>query len=64
MFRIWANRVLKDFIIKGYVMDDARPVSYTHLDVYKRQPWNTVGTGDSSSSATAGYFPPGYISAR
>ena len=24
MFRIWANRVLKGFIIKGYVMDDAR----------------------------------------
>ena len=24
MFRIWANRVLKEFIIKGYVMDDAR----------------------------------------
>ena len=21
-------------------MDDARPVSYTHLDVYKRQTWN------------------------
>lgn len=24
MFRIWANRMLKEFIIKGYVMDDAR----------------------------------------
>ena len=24
MFRIWANRVLKEFIIKGYVMDDAQ----------------------------------------
>lgn len=24
MFRIWANRVLKEFIIKGYVMDDER----------------------------------------
>lgn len=24
MFRIWANQVLKEFIIKGYVMDDAR----------------------------------------
>lgn len=24
MFRIWANRVLKEFIIKGYVMDDVR----------------------------------------
>ena len=24
MFRIWANRVLKEFIIKGYVMDDTR----------------------------------------
>ncbi len=24
MFRIWANRVLKEFIIKGYVMEDAR----------------------------------------
>ena len=22
MFRIWANRVLKEFIIKGYVMDE------------------------------------------
>ena len=24
MFRIWANRVLKEYIIKGYVMDDER----------------------------------------
>ncbi len=24
MFCIWANRVLKEFIIKGYVMDDVR----------------------------------------
>lgn len=24
MFRIWVNRVLKEFIIKGYVTDDAR----------------------------------------
>ncbi|MGI6080296.1 MAG: virulence RhuM family protein, partial [Candidatus Avilachnospira sp.] len=24
MFRIWANQVLKEYIIKGYVMDDAR----------------------------------------
>ncbi len=24
MFRIWANKVLKEFIIKGYVMDDDR----------------------------------------
>ncbi|MBS7354084.1 MAG: virulence RhuM family protein [Erysipelotrichaceae bacterium] len=24
MFRIWANRILKEFIIKGYVMDDER----------------------------------------
>ena len=24
MFRIWANRVLKEFIIKGYIMDDER----------------------------------------
>ena len=24
MFRIWANKVLKEYIIKGYVMDDER----------------------------------------
>ena len=24
MFRIWANRILKEYIIKGYVMDDER----------------------------------------
>jgi hypothetical protein len=24
MFRIWANRILKELIIKGYVMDDER----------------------------------------
>jgi len=24
MFRIWASRILKEFIIKGYVMDDER----------------------------------------
>ena len=24
MFRIWANRIIKEFIIKGYVMDDER----------------------------------------
>ena len=31
MFRIWANRILKEYIIKGYVMDDERlkePQSY------------------------------------
>ena len=43
-FRKWANGIVKDYTIKGWVMDDERlknggsvPVSYTHLDVYKRQ---------------------------
>ena len=39
MFRIWANRVLKEFIIKGYVMDDARlrePENHGHLFTMQR----------------------------
>lgn len=24
LFRIWANRILKEYVIKGYVMDDER----------------------------------------
>ncbi len=31
MFRIWANRILKEFIIKGYVMEDARLYVYAGL---------------------------------
>ena len=37
MFRIWANKVLKEFIIKGYVMDDARlrePESFFGKDYF------------------------------
>ena len=38
MFRIWANRVLKEFIIKGYVMDDERlkePENYFGKDYFE-----------------------------
>ena len=40
MFRIWANRVLKEFIIKGYVMDDARlrePENFFGKDHFEEQ---------------------------
>ncbi len=40
MFRIWANRVLKEFIIKGYVMDDERlrePEYYFGKDYFEEQ---------------------------
>ena len=40
MFRIWANRVLKEFIIKGYVMDDERlkePENYFGKDYFEEQ---------------------------
>lgn len=40
MFRIWANRVLKEFIIKGYVMDDARlqePEYFFGKDYFEEQ---------------------------
>lgn len=40
MFRIWANRVLKEYIIKGYVMDDARlrePENYFGKDYFEEQ---------------------------
>lgn len=40
MFRIWANKILKEFIIKGYVMDDARlkePENYFGKDYFEEQ---------------------------
>lgn len=40
MFRIWANRILKEFIIKGYVMDDERlrePENYFGKDYFEEQ---------------------------
>lgn len=40
MFRIWPNRVLKEFIIKGYVMDDARlrgPKNFFGKDYFEEQ---------------------------
>ena len=40
MFRIWANRVLKEFIIKGYVMDDTRlrePENFFGKDYFEEQ---------------------------
>jgi Virulence protein len=40
MFRIWANRVLKDYIIKGYVMDDERlkePENFFGKDYFEEQ---------------------------
>ena len=47
MFRIWANRVLKEFIIKGYVMDDAR----------LREPENLFGKDyDVNSPVTKEFF--------
>ena len=46
MFRIWANRVLKEFIIKGYVMDDARlrePENFS-ARIISRNSWSVSGT--------------------
>lgn len=40
MFRIWANKVLKEYIIKGYVMNDARlkePEYYFGKDYFEEQ---------------------------
>ena len=40
MFRIWASRVLKEFIIKGYVIDDARlrePENFFGKDYFEEQ---------------------------
>lgn len=40
MFRIWANRVLNAFIIKGYVMDDERlkePENFFGKDYFEEQ---------------------------
>ena len=40
MFRIWANKVLKEYIIKGYVMDDERlkqPEYYFGKDYFEEQ---------------------------
>ena len=47
MFRIWANRVLKEFIIKGYVMDDARLAGAGELfrqGLISRNSWSVSGT--------------------
>ena len=40
MFRIWANRILKEYIIKGYVMDDERlkePQNFFGKDYFEEQ---------------------------
>lgn len=40
MFRIWANHILKEFIIKGYVMDDVRlrePENFFGKDYFEEQ---------------------------
>lgn len=40
MFRIWANRILKEYIIKGYVMNDERlkePESFFGKDYFEEQ---------------------------
>ncbi|MBE6853354.1 MAG: cell filamentation protein Fic [Ruminococcus sp.] len=40
MFRIWASRILKEFIIKGYVMDDERlkdPENFFGKDYFEEQ---------------------------
>ena len=36
MFRIWANRVLKEFIIKGYVMDGKVHLPYKRFLGYEK----------------------------
>ena len=52
-FRQWANDKLKDYIIKGFV-----PVSYTHLDVYKRQSLPREG---HAACVDSGYAPESMI---
>ena len=40
MFRIWANKILKEYIIKGYVMDDERlrePDNFFGKDYFEEQ---------------------------
>lgn len=40
MFRIWANRILKEFIIKGYVMDNERlkePENFFGKDYFEEE---------------------------
>ena len=40
MFRIWANKILKEYIIKGYVMNDDRlkqPEYYFGKDYFEEQ---------------------------
>ena len=40
MFRIWANKILKEYIIKGYVMNDERlkePECYFGKDYFDKQ---------------------------
>ena len=40
MFRIWANRILKEYIIKGYVMDEERlkePQNFFGKDYFEEQ---------------------------
>ena len=40
MFRIWANKILKEYIIKGYVMNDERlkePEYYFGKDYFEEQ---------------------------
>ena len=51
MFRIWANRVLKEFIIKGYVMDDARlrePENFFGKDYFEEQLERMSGKRDGA----------------
>lgn len=46
MFRIWANRILKEYIIKGYVMDDERlkePENFFGKD-YLKNSWSASVT--------------------
>ena len=38
MFRIWANRILKEYIIKGYVMDDEDLVEYLGNEAPEEEP--------------------------
>ena len=60
MFRIWANRVLKEFIIKGYVMDDARlrePENLFGKDYFEEQLYSQCSADyDVNSPVTKEFY--------
>ena len=48
--------------ISGALRESSRSVSYTHLDVYKRQPCDQVGTGPGEASASGCGLHRGHLS--